>query len=122
MTIRRPTTFLGGAAALVLTALAIVGCGGSDDTATPTTSSGSPATIGVANEGDLGKILVDVSLGLVAFATVLVLVVSVPGCHGDLDRRSLAELSLLLAALLLSRRRPLNELPRNIHGSLDVYI
>ena len=38
MTIRRPTTLLAGAAALVLTALAIVGCGGSDDTATPTTS------------------------------------------------------------------------------------
>jgi predicted lipoprotein with Yx(FWY)xxD motif len=59
MTIRRPTRFLPGAAALVLTTLAIVGCGGSDDSASPTTSSGSPATIGVANEGDLGKILVD---------------------------------------------------------------
>jgi Ca2+:H+ antiporter len=42
-----------------------------------------------------------VSLGLVAFATVLVLVAAVPGFHGDPDRRSLAELSLPIAALLL---------------------
>ena len=59
MTLRRSTTLLAGAAALVVTALAVVGCGGGSDTATPTTASGSPATIGVANEGDLGKILVD---------------------------------------------------------------
>ncbi len=59
MTIRRSMTLLAGAAALVVTALAIVGCGGSNDTATPTTASGSSATIGIANEGDLGKVLVD---------------------------------------------------------------
>jgi Ca2+:H+ antiporter len=40
-----------------------------------------------------------VSLGLVGFATLLVLVVSALGFHGDPDRRS--QLSLLLAALLL---------------------
>jgi predicted lipoprotein with Yx(FWY)xxD motif len=59
MTLKRPITLLAGAAALALAALAIVGCGGSNDTATPTTSSGSAATIGIASEGDLGKILVD---------------------------------------------------------------
>jgi predicted lipoprotein with Yx(FWY)xxD motif len=54
----RMISFLAGAAALLLIALAAA-CGGSSDTATPTTSSVSSATIGVANEGDLGKILVD---------------------------------------------------------------
>jgi Ca2+:H+ antiporter len=42
-----------------------------------------------------------ISLGLVGFATLLVLVAAVPGFHGDPDRRSLAELSLPVAALLL---------------------
>jgi Ca2+:H+ antiporter len=42
-----------------------------------------------------------VSLGLVGFATLLVLVATVPSFHGDPDRRSLAELSLGLAVLLL---------------------
>jgi Ca2+:H+ antiporter len=42
-----------------------------------------------------------VSLGLVGFATLLVLVAAAPGFHGDPDRRSLAELSLPIAALLL---------------------
>lgn len=37
----------------------VAGCGGGSDTATPTTASGSPATIGVANGGDLGDILVN---------------------------------------------------------------
>jgi Ca2+:H+ antiporter len=42
-----------------------------------------------------------ISLGLVGFATLLVLVAAVPGFDGDPDRRSLAELSLPVAALLL---------------------
>jgi Ca2+:H+ antiporter len=42
-----------------------------------------------------------ISLGLVGFATVLVLVAAVPGFHGDPDRRSLAVLSIPIAALLL---------------------
>jgi Ca2+:H+ antiporter len=42
-----------------------------------------------------------ISLGLVGLATLIVLVVAVPGFHGDPDRRTLAELSLPLAALLL---------------------
>jgi len=42
-----------------------------------------------------------ISLGLVAFTTLLVLIAAAPGFHGDPDRRSLAELSLPIAALLL---------------------
>jgi Ca2+:H+ antiporter len=42
-----------------------------------------------------------ISLGLVGFATLIVLVVAAPGFHGDPDRRTLAELTLPLAALLL---------------------
>ena len=41
------------------------------------------------------------SLGLVGFTTVLVLVAAAPGFHGDPDRRSLAELALPIAVLLL---------------------
>ena len=52
--------FAAGLAALLLTALALGGCGGngSGSAAPPTTADGRPATIGVSN-GDLGKILVD---------------------------------------------------------------
>jgi predicted lipoprotein with Yx(FWY)xxD motif len=44
-----------------LSALAIRACGGGGSAATapPTTSSGNAATVGLANEGNLGKILVD---------------------------------------------------------------
>jgi Ca2+:H+ antiporter len=45
-----------------------------------------------------------ISLGLVAFAATLMLVVAVPGFHGDPDRRSLAVLSVPIAALLLAVR------------------
>jgi len=59
MRFRKSTTLLAGAAALVVTALTLAACGGGSDTgATPTTASGSPATIGVADR-DIGKILVD---------------------------------------------------------------
>ena len=57
MTRRTSITVLAGAAALVLT-LAIAGCGGSNNTATPTTANGSAATIGVAND-NLGDVLVN---------------------------------------------------------------
>jgi predicted lipoprotein with Yx(FWY)xxD motif len=51
---------LAATAAIPLTALAISACGGgSGATAPPTTASGQPATIGLANEGNLGKILVN---------------------------------------------------------------
>jgi predicted lipoprotein with Yx(FWY)xxD motif len=58
MRFTKTTTLLAGAAALVVTTLTLAGCGGSDTNASPTTASGSPATIGVA-DADLGKILVD---------------------------------------------------------------
>jgi len=42
-----------------------------------------------------------ISLGLVGFAALVLLVAAVPSFHGDPDRRSLAELSLPIAAMLL---------------------
>jgi predicted lipoprotein with Yx(FWY)xxD motif len=64
MTRSRPITFLAGAVAVALIALAAVGCGGDYDgagaaTTPPTTASGHRAAIGTANEGSLGTILVD---------------------------------------------------------------
>jgi predicted lipoprotein with Yx(FWY)xxD motif len=51
---------LAATATVLLTALAISACGGSGGTtAPPTTASGKPATVGLANEGNLGEILVD---------------------------------------------------------------
>src|SRR3954468_13132944 len=52
---------LAATAAVPLIALAISACGGggSGATAPPTTASGKAATVGLANEGNLGKILVD---------------------------------------------------------------
>lgn len=64
MTRSRPITFLAGAAAVALSALATVSCGGggygdSAGTTPATPASGHRATIGAANEGELGTILVD---------------------------------------------------------------
>ncbi len=58
MTRSRYTTFLAIAAALVLTVLAVAGCGGGSDNALPTTPDGQSATLGVADH-DLGEILVN---------------------------------------------------------------
>jgi predicted lipoprotein with Yx(FWY)xxD motif len=63
MTLNRTITLLAAAAAIPLAALAVAGCGGGDDEATaapvpPRTTSGGPATVGVANTS-LGTILVD---------------------------------------------------------------
>src|SRR6185503_8682375 len=60
----KPITFLTAAAVVSLSALALAACGGGGSNATasttpPTTASGRPATVGVANNGNLGKILVD---------------------------------------------------------------
>jgi Ca2+:H+ antiporter len=49
-----------------------------------------------------------ISLGMVALATLFVLVTSVPGFRGDPDRRSLAAFSLPLAAALLLLRIGIN--------------
>jgi len=60
----RPTTLLAGAAAVALSALATGGCGGggygdSAGTTPATPAGGHHPTIGAANEGELGTILVD---------------------------------------------------------------
>jgi predicted lipoprotein with Yx(FWY)xxD motif len=59
----RRGTSLALAVAVPLTALTLAACGGngssSTSTAQPTTSSGKTATVGLASEGGLGKILVD---------------------------------------------------------------
>lgn len=57
-------TFRAAAAVVSLTALAVAACGGGGNdgpgsTAPPQTANGRPATFGVANNGDLGKILDD---------------------------------------------------------------
>jgi predicted lipoprotein with Yx(FWY)xxD motif len=64
MTRSRPITFLAGAAAVALSALATVGCGGggygdSAGTTPAPPASAQSATIGAANEGELGTILVN---------------------------------------------------------------
>jgi Ca2+:H+ antiporter len=58
-------------------------------------------TLLFGRKGAIDRLSAYISLGLVGFATLLVLVAAAPGFHGDPDRRSLAELSLPLAALLL---------------------
>ena len=62
MTRSKPITFLASAAVIPLTALAVAGCGGAGPAtaapAAPKTTSGAPATVGVAKTG-LGNILVD---------------------------------------------------------------
>ena len=62
MTLRRPLTFLAGAAAVLLAGLAVAACGGGGaaTASPPQTSSGASATVGVANSS-LGSILVDSS-------------------------------------------------------------
>ena len=55
--------------------------------------------------GDIDRRSAYVSLGLVGLATVLVLIPSVPGFHGDPDRRSLAALSLPLRRSAADRPR-----------------
>lgn len=60
----RPITFLAGTAAVALSALATVGCGGggygdSGGTTPAIPGGGRQASIGAANEGGLGTILVD---------------------------------------------------------------
>jgi predicted lipoprotein with Yx(FWY)xxD motif len=49
------------AAAVPLAAVALAGCGGASTSSatSPTTAGGRPATVGIAKNGDLGKILVD---------------------------------------------------------------
>jgi predicted lipoprotein with Yx(FWY)xxD motif len=63
MTRNRRSGALALTLAVPLTALTLAACGGSDNgsasTAPPTTAGGKAATVGLASEGGLGKILVD---------------------------------------------------------------
>jgi Ca2+:H+ antiporter len=58
-------------------------------------------TLLIGREGAIDRRSAFGSLGLVGFATLVVLIAAAPGFGGDPDRRSLALLSLPLAALLL---------------------
>jgi Ca2+:H+ antiporter len=59
-------------------------------------------TLLLGQQGPIDRRSAYLSLGLVGFATVLVLVAATPGFHGDENRRSLAELSVLISVLLLA--------------------
>jgi Ca2+:H+ antiporter len=58
-------------------------------------------TLLFGREAAIDRPSASISLGLVGFVTLVVLVAAAPGFHGDPDRRTLAELSLPLAAVLL---------------------
>ena len=58
-------------------------------------------TLLLGQRGTIDRRSAAISLGLVAFATLLVFVASVPGFHGAPDRRSLVEFALPVAAVLL---------------------
>jgi Ca2+:H+ antiporter len=58
-------------------------------------------TLLLGREGAIDRRSALTSLGLVGLTTLLVLVAAVPGFHGDPERRSLAELALPIAVLLL---------------------
>jgi Ca2+:H+ antiporter len=58
-------------------------------------------TLLFGRKGTIDRLSAYVSLGLVAFAAVLVLVAATPGFHGNPNRRDLAELSLPIAVVLL---------------------
>ena len=64
MTRSKPITFIASAAAVALIALGVAACGGGGQgataaTAPATTASGHAATVGTANAGNLGTVLVD---------------------------------------------------------------
>ena len=65
-------------------------------------------TLLFGQRGSIDRRSAAISLGMVALTTVLILVTSVPGFHGDADRRSLAVLSLPVAVLLLLVRIVVN--------------
>jgi Ca2+:H+ antiporter len=65
-------------------------------------------TLLFGRKGAIDRTSASISLGLVGLATVLLLVAATPGFHGDPERRSLAELSLPIAAVLLTVRIAVN--------------
>ena len=58
-------------------------------------------TLLVGQRGSIDRQSAYTSLGLVGFTTIVLLVVAVPGFHGDPERRSLVEISVPVAVLLL---------------------
>ena len=67
----------------------------------PATSCSSSASRSSSARGTIDRQSAYTSLGLVGFTTIVLLVVAVPGFHGDPERRSLVELSVPVAVLLL---------------------
>ena len=65
-------------------------------------------TLLVGRKGAIDRSSAYISLGFVGFATLLLLIAAVPGFDGDPDRRSLAELSVPVAVLLLVVRIVVN--------------
>jgi Ca2+:H+ antiporter len=65
-------------------------------------------TLLLGRTGSIDRPSAFISLGLVAFATVVLFFAAVPGFHGDPDRHSLAVLSLPVAVLLLAVRLVVN--------------
>jgi len=65
-------------------------------------------TLLLGKSGTIDRTSAAISLGMVALATLVMFVVSVPGFHGDPERRSLAELALPVAAVLLVVRIAVN--------------
>jgi Ca2+:H+ antiporter len=59
-------------------------------------------TLLLGRQGPIDRPSAYLSLGLVGFATLLVLTVAAPGFHGDENRRSLAELTVLISVVLLA--------------------
>jgi Ca2+:H+ antiporter len=65
-------------------------------------------TLVFGQRGAIDRKSAAISLGMVALTTVVLLVTSVPGFRGDPERRSLADLSLPIAAALLLVRIAVN--------------
>ena len=59
-------------------------------------------TLLLGRQGPIDRPSAYLSLGLVGFATLLVLTPAVAGFHGDENRRSLAELTVLISVVLLA--------------------
>ena len=65
-------------------------------------------TLLLGQRGTIDRRSAVISLGLAALATVVIFLVSVPGFHGDPDRRSLAVLALPVAVVMLLVRIPVS--------------
>jgi Ca2+:H+ antiporter len=59
-------------------------------------------TLLLGRQGPIDRQSAYLSLGLVGFTAVLVLAAATPGFHGDENRRSLAELSVVISVVLLA--------------------